>query len=127
MRYARDGFSAQEAAKKGRKAPDWYLDEPELLPGDEFFLQEFWILDTERVRSGGALGPIPVSRIEARAEERHELTGEDCELYVALVRALDDGFLEWKAAEYRKARGAVQSADEEPKPDAAAPRRTRRS
>lgn len=101
----------QEGQKKGRTPPDWYLDEPEILPGDEWFLREFWILDTERPRSGGAIGPIPVSRIEERAERRHGLAGHDLELYVAVERALDAALLAWKAHEYRRASGADSTSD----------------
>lgn len=109
----------ESAKAKGRKVPDWYSEKPEILPGDEFYFAEFWILDTLRQRSGGAIGPIPVPAVEERGEARHGFSDDVLELYVAVVRAMDDGYIEWQAAEFKR-----ETSRETRKP--AAPARARR-
>lgn len=95
----------ESGLEKGREAPDWFLDEPSLLTGDEFYIEEFWILDSGRQRIGGSIGPISVERIERRGEVRHEFDEDALVLYVCVMRALDDEYLTWKQEEYdREAR-----------------------
>lgn len=52
MRYQRDGFSVDSAIKKGRALPDWYLDQPEIVAGSEFFHTAYRDLATCRHPDG---------------------------------------------------------------------------
>lgn len=112
MRFKRDGFSVESAIAKGRPVPDWYENEPGLLPGDDFYLAEFWELDTTRQRGGGVLSPIATTEIERRAERRHGFEGDVLLLYERVLRALDDAFLTWQAEEYRRESGSGGAAAE---------------
>jgi hypothetical protein len=87
---------------KGRKAPEWYLDEPQLLIGDDFYVREFWHLHTTRAIGGTTYGPIPIPAIEDRAEWRFGFEDDVFDLYVAVIRAMDDGFLDWNRDEHNK-------------------------
>lgn len=94
----------ESAIAKGRKLPDWYINEPTLLDGDEFYMLEFWTLDTTRQIGGGGLGPIPITSIEDRGERRHGFDGETLALYIGIIRCMDDGFRDWQADEFKRER-----------------------
>jgi hypothetical protein len=102
LRFRRDGFSVESAIVKGRPLPDWYEDEPTLLPGDEFYLEEFWILHTTRPSSGGAFGRIPFPEIERRGEIRHGMDEDAFRLFASVICSMDEGFLEWMSEEYKR-------------------------
>lgn len=73
--------------------PQWYLDEPPLLPFSDFFLKHFWILDTERPL-GMTQGRIPESRISdycARKGWPDDLR----ELFTHVTLGLDRGYIRW--------------------------------
>lgn len=95
LRYARDGFSVAAAEAKGRALPEWYVDRPVEQPGDDFFLEAFADLSTCRP-VGLAVGPIPWDRIVAYARWRS--LGAALEAtFVAVIRQMDDAFVEWSA------------------------------
>jgi len=77
---------------KNRALPEWYLEEPELLPGDEFYLREFRVLGTERVMGG----PIPHSKIISRA---FQLGLDTCMInaMAEIIMAMDDASREWSS------------------------------
>lgn len=52
MRLERDGFSVEAARKKGRKLPEWYLDQPAELRGVGFFYEAYRDLGTCRHPDG---------------------------------------------------------------------------
>ena len=106
MRCERDGFSIDAALDKGRDLPDWFLEEPPLLPGDQFYLDAFWDLSTCRP-VGMSEGPIPWTSIV----EYWRMSGLDddtMELFVGVIRAMDAEYMIWRndQAERQKARGA---------------------
>ncbi|RLE25519.1 MAG: hypothetical protein DRJ50_02765 [Actinobacteria bacterium] len=103
MRYRRDGFSVESAIAKQRKLPQWFLDEPFLLIGDEFYIKEFWMLHTTRAIGANAFGPIPVDKIEERGERRHGFQDDLLDLYVDVIRQMDEGFLDWMSEEHKRA------------------------
>ena len=82
------------AERKGRSLPQWYLEEPELLPGDVFYLEAFRSLGTER-QIGVAQGPIPDSKIidygQRAGLDRDVIDG----LLVPVIREMDTEYLEW--------------------------------
>lgn len=97
LRLQRDRRIVLSAIKKKRPLPDWYLDEPTLLPGDDFYVREFWILDTTRPRGDGVVGPLSVPAMEDRGERRHGFGPVALDLYVLVLRRLDATYLEWKS------------------------------
>ena len=60
-------------------------------------MREFWELDTLRP-CGWMFGSIPVERIRSRGRELR-LVGGVLELFVAVIREMDRGWLEWQAAQ----------------------------
>lgn len=85
----------------GIKPPSWYDDEPDLAPWHDFFCREFWELSTERFL-GFTIGPIPVSKIEERAE-RHGFDSAMVVIYKALIRVQDNRYMKWVVDERDKA------------------------
>ncbi len=74
--------------------PQWYLDEPPLCVGDEFYFKAFWDLDTTR-SYGMELGPIPWNLIVDYAE-RAELDEELKEPFVRIIRGMDNTYRGWQ-------------------------------
>jgi hypothetical protein len=85
---------------KGRNLPDWYLEEPVLLPGEDFYINAFWDLSTCR-QIGMDSGPIPWDKI-------HEYglhTGLDddiLKMFVSIIRTMDTGYLDWQTEQTNK-------------------------
>ncbi len=83
----------EAGARKGRALPQWYLDEPPIMPGDDFYVRSFWRLHTER-QMGTAPGPIPHSACESYALRRglcEELVDHFCDV----MSAMDGAYLGW--------------------------------
>lgn len=93
MELSDKGFSIEAALAKGRELPEWYLDEPFLFPGDDFYLSAFDELTTCR-HYGMEPGPIPWSSI-LEYGRFHELEPDVFVLFKAVVRQMDKAFLEW--------------------------------
>ena len=76
-------------ADKGRRIPD-HLFPPDVLPGCEGFLADFFELGTDRQLTGYGAGPIPSSSIA-----RHVAGWPDVEanLFRHVIRALDGAWL----------------------------------
>lgn len=97
----------EQGLEKGRPAPDWFYDEPLLYPGDDFFLRAFWDLSTER-QLGMSVGPIPWSRIQQYGG--HSSVNSDMMVvFTLVVRTMDQGYLEWVAAEQEKMKQRAKS------------------
>lgn len=98
------------AKRKKRPLPDWYLDEPVLIHGEQFFINAFWLLNTER-NVGMDLGEIPWSKIVKYG--RHcQLDRDMIDILVYVVRELDGAYLGWekKQAEKRARQSANQQS-----------------
>lgn len=80
--------------------PSWFLDRPELLDGDEFYIKAFWELSTGR-QIGFSLGPIPWDQILLYAQ-MHGI--DDIEAFVEIIRALDSTHLTWVADQQERER-----------------------
>ena len=76
----------------GRYAPDWYLDEPPLQRGDDFYIRAFHALCTER-QFGSAIGPIPWSKIMDYGQ-RVGLDPVMMSVFESVIYALDEAWLE---------------------------------
>ena len=72
---------------------------PELLPGLALFLHAFEDLSPSRSSSGFGLDPIPFEAIDRYARRFRIDDTEDFDDLVRFVRALDDEYLAWAAAE----------------------------
>jgi len=88
---------------RGVKPPSWYLEEPHLLPGCEFYLRAFWDLSTER-QIGNTTGPIPVSQIRAYAA-RYQLEEQATKHLEEIIRTTDRAYLKWAAEQQAKNAG----------------------
>lgn len=83
--------------ERGQPLPAWFEEEPQLAPGEEFFLRAFWELSTER-QIGWASGPIPHSAILGYGE-RAGLESSTMGLFVQVLRSMDAAYLGWLAKE----------------------------
>lgn len=99
------------AIAKRRPLPPWFLEQPALLNGDEFYIRQFNQLSTER-QLGMSVGPIPVSKIEERAA-RAGLDDACTELFVDVIMAMDEGYRDWNTKEGKK---QSKRGDNGPKP-----------
>jgi hypothetical protein len=73
--------------------PQWFLDEPPLVPFGDFFLRHFWILDTERPL-GMTQGRIPESKV-AEYGYRKGWPDDLIDLFIHVVLGLDRAYLSW--------------------------------
>lgn len=90
MRYERDGYTVEAALAKGRQFPEWYLEAPEELPGDEFYLTAFRDLSTGR----GPTGQIPWRDVVEYARLQG-LTDDVVRAFVEIIRTMDRTYLRW--------------------------------
>lgn len=82
--------------EKGRPAPDWYHEEPEVHPGEDFYLEGFHHLSTCRVVAPMVVGQIPWDRIRDYGVH-HGLTGSALECFIFVIRELDAVYLDVEA------------------------------
>lgn len=81
------------------KLPGWYLDRPDELRGDEFYIDAFFSLSTER-QFGQCIGPIPWSKIIDYGI-LHGLNYTMLNVFHVVLRILDEGYLEWQRDDQR--------------------------
>lgn len=79
--------------ERGRPLPGWYLDEPDLLPGDFLFIRAFFALSTCRAVGMGA-GPIPWTAITEYAD-RLGLSWAMRRLFEDVMASLDETYMDW--------------------------------
>ena len=80
--------------EKGRALPGWFLEEPLVLPGDDFYLQAFRDLNTCR-DVGWNIGPIPWRDVVAYSSVQG-LDAESTRLFIEVIRTMDQGYLIWR-------------------------------
>ncbi|MES0340684.1 MAG: hypothetical protein ABUK08_00050 [Candidatus Humimicrobiaceae bacterium] len=102
LEFKEKEFSLQAAIAKGRALPEWALNKPEHLPGDEFFLTAFYQLSSCRYFSE-VPGPIPWDKIILYAHIR-ELEPDVSLAFEYILREMDAGYLSW----YSKKQKALQ-------------------
>lgn len=98
---SRDGWQVEAAERKGRPLPEWYQDEPQLWPGDEFYLRAFYELSTCR-GVGMSAGPIPWN-IAVMYAQYQGLDADSIQPFIDIIRKLDAVYLDDAAAEMEKA------------------------
>jgi hypothetical protein len=94
----RDGFSIESAVEKGRHLPEWYLVAPATAPGDEFYLEAFYNLCSERKYDGG---PSPRSSILQFSRD-YGLDPTLINPLISIVDAMDVVYLRWVETEREK-------------------------
>jgi hypothetical protein len=107
LRYQKEGKQWELLAARGRKAPDWFTVNPQLMPGEDFFFQAFWDLNSDR-NVGMSLGPIPWSSIQTYGLSK----GLECdmiELLHVVIRSMDELFLRYMNEEQEKRSKAAAS------------------
>jgi hypothetical protein len=97
---SKDGFSVDAAISKGRELPDWYMDGPDLLPGDEFYLRAFGELSTCRY-IGMSAGPIPWTAMVTYGK-MVGLDTDAMELFILVLRMMDSEYLEYQNSQIDK-------------------------
>jgi len=97
----RDGFSIESALKKGRPLPDWYLESPDQVEGDEIYLMAFWDLSTTRIM-GDVIGPIPWTAINQYADVQ-EFDKALKLHFIQVIRQMDAEYLDWQRKNKPKA------------------------
>ena len=85
--YQEKGFSVESGIAKGRKPPDWFLEEPLMSEEDEFYLKAFNILGTSRINGMGA-GPLPWDKI-LEYGIKYGLDSENLDLFLEIILAMD--------------------------------------
>lgn len=91
-RLKREQFSIDAAMLKGRALPEWYLQEPYLLPGEEFYLTAFYRLSADRAASGLGIGCIPYTSRVLYAE-RAGFDGFMVEAFVDILGVIDGRYV----------------------------------
>ncbi|MGI9491978.1 MAG: phage tail assembly chaperone [Geminicoccaceae bacterium] len=98
------------ALAKGRKLPDWYLDAPDPLPGDQVYMEAYADLQTMRLFEGG---PIPFDRLRWYAFDVLCLDWDMADIFTSVLRQMDMVYLEWhrKENEKNKPKGKSSQGD----------------
>lgn len=107
MEYNEKKFSIEAAIEKGRPLPEWYLDEPELIPGDDFFLSAFHQLSTER-QIGDVPGSIPWSKI-VQYSDRRGLEPDVSVLLEHVIMRMDSAYIQWFVDKQKKLKKGTKS------------------
>lgn len=94
MKFDRDGFSVEAAKRKKRPLPEWYLAEPQLPSGLQFFMNAYHDLATCRPWDGGNPLPIPWTACALYAD-RKGLEADLADLLWDAVRAADQADRKW--------------------------------
>jgi hypothetical protein len=79
---------------KGRAPPQWFLDKPEILDGDEFYFSAFWELSSTRALGFSGVGPLPWNHVRDYAVQKGMDDGM-ISMFQELLRAMDNAYLEW--------------------------------
>lgn len=95
---------------KGRPLPEWYVNEPQVPPAEEFYLRAF----NELVTGRNSDGRIPWRDIEDYAD-RCGLDAEVVPAFRHIIRALERTFSLWlqEERERQQGRGTPRGAREE--------------
>lgn len=94
LRYADEKFAIDTQIDRKQPLPEWYLNQPELLPGQRFYIGAFDRLSTCRHIYDGVVGRIPWTAIETYGRA-HELDSEDFMMFEAVIEKLDIAYVRW--------------------------------
>lgn len=80
----------QQALKNGEELPDFIKNKPDLIDESlQFYLQAFFVLESERQLGFGVVGPIPVTSIINYAQFLGYTDRQEVYDFVNLIRELD--------------------------------------
>ena len=96
LEYKEKEFSIKAREAKGLPPPDWVENEPLLYPGDDFYLNAFYQLNSCRTFDGATPGQIPWDKIVLYAD-RHGLEPDVSKLFEHVLSDMDSAYLEWYA------------------------------
>lgn len=99
--------------EKNLPLPEWYLDQPQLQPGDNFYFRAFWELSSCR-QFGWSVGPIPWRDMVLYAEYAG-LDSENTQLFATVLRELDEVYLSWSRDEVKRKTEITKPATESSK------------
>lgn len=77
---------------KGRELPEWYLQEPVLLPGEDFYVRAFYRLSADRSSSNIGVGCIPYTSRVLYAE-RAGFDGCMVDAFVDIIGLIDGRYV----------------------------------
>lgn len=86
------GWLVEAALERKQPIPDLFGERPDLMDGDQFFMDAYWELSSCRYV---ALGPIPWTAIMEFARYV-QLPVDLVPMFNRAIRALDITFLEWR-------------------------------
>lgn len=88
--------------------PDWVENEPDIYPGDDFYLHAFYELSSCR-QTGDSPGPIPWTCVTQYADRR-ELDWDISLYFERVIRTMDNAYLKWysKMAKARQPKAPKQ-------------------
>lgn len=99
----------EAAVRKKRQLPKWFEEEPPKGVGDDFYLDAFRNLSTER-QVGMELGEIPWSKVVEYGLYKG-LDSDMIDAFVHIIRSMDVEYMKWTAAESKKARQGSQAQE----------------
>ncbi len=106
LRFNRDEFSIESGIKKGRKLPDWYINEPQISQVDYFYIKSFYDLSTCR-NSGMSIGPIPWTAIK-KYTEHYGLEFDVAESLIDIIKEMDEAYMDYQNKETEKNKPKVK-------------------
>jgi len=100
------------ARKTGMPLPDKIANKPQLIGGLELYWKAFVELSSDRAISM-AEGPIPWSSMNSWAL-RHGIYGNDFDRFVAVVRGVDEAYLQKRGKSKKKTLGKGKGSFKKP-------------
>lgn len=94
LRYADEKFVIETKAERKQPLPQWYLDQPELLPGQKFYIEAFDRLTTCRSIYDGVVGRIPWTSTRQYADV-YEMDFNDFKMFEMVIEKLDTAYVRW--------------------------------
>jgi len=74
--------------------PTWFFERPDLLPGQNFYLEAFDQLTTCRFVGGGSIGRIPWTALW-KYSEAHGMSEEEFKLFQHVINCMDTFYVQW--------------------------------
>jgi hypothetical protein len=107
LRLSQDGWALEQYHNSKGKLPAWFLNEPETVPGDEFYIKAFFHLSSTR-DFGFSMGPIPWTAI-LRYGEYYGLDRLRMDAFFRIIRSLDEFYTEHLKEEQKKRRESTDA------------------
>jgi len=76
----------------GKEAPPQFYDQPEIMPGSQFYWDAFGDLGSDR-QFGMGIGPIPYSAIRRYADSWDIVSRDEFAFFYGIIRSLDAEYM----------------------------------